>query len=1158
MNMRKLAVVTFFASVSISGAIFADDTELYVVNSSVGAGVKPNVLIIFDNSGSMSTLEQDAVNGYIPSNSYPPVGSSHSYSGTMIYWNSGGIDNTSLPTPDSPSETRRFLDDINGCETAKKALSTVGFFTGFLREYRKQGNSGSWNEVRDNSGANYGYFDCWEDVANGYPQNANGINQGYPADVANRYNFTSSTSPSQANIDAARAAGFGSGKPITLYTDNYLRWYTSVTNGGQSGGTKSRLEIAKGAISNVFESMSSTYNLGLAVFNMNYDQEGRRDGGRIISGIKDMSASEKDALLSTISKMPAETNTPLCETLFEAYQYFSGGKVVFGDKDSDYNFSGKDKYIANQPPRDLRIEADGKYISPMKVCPEFAYIIYITDGIPTLDHAADDSISMLLSAPGVKGGEDLKRYPFTVEGKEYTSYLPALAAYMFNNDIVRNNLDAYGNDNQQSVRTYTIGFSEGAADAEPLLREAAVRGGGSYSKALDAAQLTVNLTNALSSILAIDSSFTSPSIASNNFDRTQTFDSAYYAMFLPGKGPRWSGNLKKLKVSASGVLQDVNDAAAISGDSGNIADNACTYWTKSCVPAGDGNDVLSGGVLDTLAADRANRKIYTNSDGMQSLKTVASSTLATVMGINEADVATTVSWLYGYDVDDDDNDSVTDDARVDIMGDPLHSKPLALNFGSKDMPDIRIFIGTNQGLFHMFKDQGDNVSETWAFLPAELSRNVPILRMNEATGTHSVYGMDGSPVAHTAKIGTDGAVEEAWVYTGMRRGGSSYYAFRIKKDNLDSAKPELMWVINAATDKFTGLGQSWSQPVVTRVPGHDGSVLIFGGGYDSQSLKGNLVYIIDAETGTLIHSFTDEGMFSIPNKVAVLDSNNDGVSDRIYAADIGGNVWRMDMPDSSLSKWTLFKFASLGGTTAGERHFFVEPSVAQTTFTNISKVNTTIDGVTTSVVTSQNIPYDAVTLGSGNRTKPTDTMTEDMFFVLQDRNVISNGLAAEPLALANLYDVTSAAPTSEAQNITFGEKRGWYYNFTGVGEKSLSASLIFGGKVFFTSFTPPTTVGMNVEKGICGVSGKGRLYELDLHKGTRTYSNLYYDLGERVPDTPQIVIPNPGVDNNDVPLESSAYLIGVGKGECNGDQCKGTIKVGPGLSVNKVYYHINE
>lgn len=88
------------------------------------------------------------------------------------------------------------------------------------------------------------------------------------------------------------------------------------------------------------------------------------------------------------------------------------------------------------------------------------------------------------------------------------------------------------------------------------------------------------------------------------------------------------------------------------------------------------------------------------------------------MGINEADVTATVNWLYGYDVDDDDNDSTTDDARVDIMGDPLHSKPLALNFGSEGVPDIRIFIGTNQGLFHMFKDQGNEVSETWAFLPS--------------------------------------------------------------------------------------------------------------------------------------------------------------------------------------------------------------------------------------------------------------------------------------------------------------------------------------------------------------------------------------------------------------------------------------------------------
>ena len=92
-----------------------------------------------------------------------------------------------------------------------------------------------------------------------------------------------------------------------------------------------------------------------------------------------------------------------------------------------------------------------------------------------------------------------------------------------------------------------------------------------------------------------------------------------------------------------------------------------------------------------------------------------------------------------------------------------------------------------------------------------------------------------------------------------------------------------------------------------------------------------------------------------------------------------------------------------------------------------------------------------------------------------------------------------------------------------------------------------------MDAGVCGFSGQGRLYVFDLHKGTRTSSTLYYEVGERIPDTPQIVIPEPQSGK-----DPTAYIIGVGKGECDNGKCKGTIELGSGLKTNKIYYHINE
>ncbi len=1214
MLAKKLGVFSLFAILLSSGSSYSDDTELYVFESSSRTGSRPKVLVIFDNSGSMGTIEQDAPGGYDPNyvqddgtEGYPAVGNSHAYQGRMLYFTKGtGIDNTSMPVPDSPSEARRFLDAINGCHKSKAALDKYGRYTGYLREFVTKGKSGEWAEIPDNNGANIEIVDCWEDIEDADPINADGISNGFPADGlrsgknAIAYNHDASNGDWSQAIADAKETKFGIGEPVTLYTDDYLRWNHLVQEGLLPVSPKSRLDIAKEAIKNVVISTPSV-DFGLAVFNLNYPFEGDRDGGRIVSGIRTMSPDVKDALLSTVDQLPASTNTPLCETLFEAYRYLSGGPITFGHKDADYRFGSHNTYRANNPPYDTSVENGGNYISPMKICPDIAYVVYITDGVPTVDSFANNDI-VALTATGEAEGD------YTVYSDELLyspSYLPALASYMYHNDMVKA-LDADGVDNRQNVRTFTIGFSQGAEDAAPLLAETAKRGGGRYFAAKDSLALQQALTETLTSILSIDSTFTSPSIASNNFDRTQTFNSAYFAMFLPGKGPRWSGNLKKLKVTSGGVLVDTAGENAID-DEGNIKDTACTIWSDCSSAAGgnDGNKVEQGGANAQLAKITT-RKIKINSGTGGALEdfTVANvadgdkPALASYMNTTEGELENTFKWLYGFDVDNDMNMSpfsvTSPHKRRDIMGDPLHSKPLAINFGTTAVnPDIRVILGTNQGLIHMFQDKGDTLDETWAILPYELLPNVTKLRDNLHSGGHTVYGMDSSPVAYVES--GDSGVTKAWVFMGMRRGGHSYYAIDITRPDA----PSMMWTISADHSDFADLGQTWSEPVITKIPGHEGPVLIFGGGYDisydatpNSSPLGRAVYIVDAKTGKRLHVFSASGSGgtridgltdSIPNAVAVLDSNGDGVSDRIYATDVGGNIWRMDMPSATKSTWSAHQFAQLGGSLEfNDRRFFSEPVVVQTILNNITEVTVTEGETSTTTVTSQKIPYDAVTVGTGNRAHPTEKSVENMYFVLQDRNVVTRtfGTTEDPkpevITLSHLYNVTTKAPETQDENIDFGEKLGWYYDFTESGEKSLSAGVVVDGKVYFTSYVPTSTA---TSETVCIVKGKGYIYVLDLHKGARVH--LYNDIGSDeppypngvpprvegppgVPDTPTYFV-TPGLKkepNDPAPStcdEGNIFLIGVGAGDRDADgSATGSINAGCGLGAKRVHYHIQE
>ncbi|MGP1719275.1 pilus assembly protein [Shewanella frigidimarina] len=1173
MFFKQLLSTLLFAILAFSSISFADDTELYVLESTARTGSKPQVLIIFDTSGSMG-------NGFWTDETYER-GKENTSNGTLksdtkLYFTRSS---SNIPTV---SSSQFFLHSVNGCDVGERYLEDYGMFTGYLREHKYVGENGVWSELPLTDGSSIKQVDCYEDIAERNYYN-NGTNfWGFPVDGLGtsadpiRYvaaNNSSSTAEINAAIEKSKLTNFGIGQPLTIYTEKYVKWYHNSKNQKYY----SRLSIAKRVIEDTIVTTPGV-DFGLSVFNRNY-ADGSKSGGRIVYGITTNNEANKSSLLTAINKFNADGYTPLCENLYEAYRYFAGLGVYFGDDDE-----------SQDPKRDKTIEKDNSYISPFfgKQCQDKAYVIYVTDGEPTRDNDADTEIRKLSG--------------ITNANKFSGNFLPALAGWLNKNDV-NTSLDG-----TQTVSTYTIGFSSGAASAAPILKETASRGGGAYYSANDAQKLQEALQSIFSNILETNSSFTSPSIASNNFDRTQTLDSVYYAMFLPNEGPRWVGNLKKFKVTGSGDIVDKNGNDAI-GDDGNLASSACSYWTADSVCSstsggGDGNNVEIGGALTKLQST-ATRKLYGNFGTGGAIKTFSKSNaatssgisseaaLASFMGVDKTELTKLFDWTIGIDVDDEDKDGSTTDKRSDIMGDPLHSKPLAINYGTAGSPDIRILLGTNAGFLHMFKDSGSSVEESWAFMPQELLPNLRELRANVPTGVHSVYGIDSPPVAYV-KRNASGAIDKAWLFVGMRRGGKSYYALNIT--NPDS--PQFMWKVDPSSTGMSDMGQSWAEPVVTFIPGVPAGntsadtaspVVIIGGGYNpstkdsagvgTDDTTGRSVYILNAETGALVYRFGTGSsgtqlpgiVDSIPNSIAILDSNSDKLTDRLYATDTGANIWRMDLPSasptSSTSPWTAFKFASLGGSTqATDRRFFAEPAVAQTVFTNISQVSVTdSSNNTTTNLTYQNIPYDAVTVGSGHRPHPLDTTRSDKFFVLQDRNVVTKsftGAAGKevpaPLELANLYNVSSTPPTTEQQNIEFGAKRGWYYDFAAKGEKSLSASTIIQGKVYFTSYVP----GDNTSANQCLAIGQGRLYGFDLHKGTRSYTQEYLEMGARVPDTPQLVIPPNGTS------DSYMYLIGIGSAgddmdkvdDDEGDGCAaGDDKcIGGGLGINKIYYHIDE
>ena len=286
----------------------------------------------------------------------------------------------------------------------------------------------------------------------------------------------------------------------------------------------------------------------------------------------------------------------------------------------------------------------------------------------------------------------------------------------------------------------------------------------------------------------------------------------------------------------------------------------------------------------------------------------------TVLGIgNPGDPARTdvLDFARGIDVTDEDQDGDVSEAR-NVMGDPLHSTPQSVIYGPT-LADAVVYFATNDGYLHAIDP--DTGQEKWAFIPPDFLDSLVTLYENESS-PNKHYGIDGDIVIQT-KANNDGVIdatagERVYLYFGMRRGGNYYYAL----DVTDPDNPQFMWRLDSSM--LPNVGQTWSAPVPTRIniassgQNSDKLVLVVGGGYDATQdnltsttdSSGNAIYILDSLTGQPLWNVTRTGSpyknnsmmnYSMPADIKVVDLDGDRFADRMFATDMGGQVWRFDI-----------------------------------------------------------------------------------------------------------------------------------------------------------------------------------------------------------------------------------------------------------------------
>ncbi|NAR28280.1 pilus assembly protein [Acinetobacter haemolyticus] len=530
-----------------------------------------------------------------------------------------------------------------------------------------------------------------------------------------------------------------------------------------------------------------------------------------------------------------------------------------------------------------------------------------------------------------------------------------------------------------------------------------------------------------------------------------------------------------------------------------------------------------------------------------------------------------------------------------FLGGVIHSKPLVVTKSSDinilnnkvTSRDEYVIYGSIEGGLHIV----DAISgkEQSVFIPKEILVNQPeTLASENAISENGIkYGVDAPWTAdNTFKVTTvtSGAVTTAKyeadkmnIYGGLRMGGEALYGLNISTPSA----PSLLFHNTPAKPGFSRMAQIWSKPTIAnvRVKGEKKRVLIFGGGYDQSiyekpassyvepttSTRGNALYIVDASNGSLLwmtsadtsditqsHKYTQNSdiRYSVVGQPTVLDYDADGLTDVIYFADLGGQIFRVDLNnanqistkvDSNLAVrvQTIANLQTGSGSTLFVPRFYERLSVA--------------------VFDEGQERFVLLTAGSGNRSFPLEEeKAKNKVYGIIDRDVVSNTLATnytpsaiikyDDLAKSGVLGKTDTTQISSDNIASIKNKmlKGWAFELRSIDSgnyaRAYEESDLKGNDLYVSLYDPKATATGGVANSCTGgVRGLSTIYRICMPYGEcAAYLKKDYlgivgpNFGPTSNDPRKQILVNPNPEtkemcvgncnnNNTVPTEQKTY-----------------------------------
>lgn len=296
--------------------------------------------------------------------------------------------------------------------------------------------------------------------------------------------------------------------------------------------------------------------------------------------------------------------------------------------------------------------------------------------------------------------------------------------------------------------------------------------------------------------------------------------------------------------------------------------------------------------------------------------------------------------------------------RVKILGDIVNSKAVPVAAPNRPYIDTfnpgyssfkttnasrttTVYVGGNDGMMHAFNGTVAGGNELFSYIPNALFQgpnNTPtvdgLAKLGDSNYGH-LYYVDATPAVADIDFGNGTGDWHSLLVSGLGKGGKSYFAIDVTNPTSLTNEANLAAAVKW---EFThqDMGYTYDTPLVIKTTQY-GWVVVLTSGYNNADGKGYF-FLVRPSDGALLAEIpvndpaqvagTDAGLAHVN---AFVGDGRSGLADAIYAGDLLGNVWRVDLTGTS---YTAVKIAKLTAPDGSAQPVTTSPIVEVDTNTS--------------------------------------------------------------------------------------------------------------------------------------------------------------------------------------------------------------------------------